>query len=70
MCMKNFLNGKICFTLVIQKIQKFYHDTNTKVIGKMKDEYGGVVIDQFVGLKPKMYAIKKQMVVNLVLLNE
>ena len=41
------------------KDSKFYHDTNTKVIGKMKDEYGGVVIDQFVGLKPKMYAIKK-----------
>ena len=25
----------------------------------MKDEYGGVVIDEFVGLKSKMYAIKK-----------
>ena len=26
--------------------------------GKMKDEYGGVLIDQFIGLKPKMYSIK------------
>ena len=25
----------------------------------MKDEYGGVVIDEFVGLKSKMYSIKK-----------
>ena len=25
----------------------------------MKDEYGGVIIDQFVGLKSKMYSIKK-----------
>ena len=38
---------------------KFYDDTNKKVIGKMKDEYGGGVIDQFIGLKSKMYSIKK-----------
>ena len=25
----------------------------------MKDEYGGAIIDQFVGLKSKMYSIKK-----------
>ena len=25
----------------------------------MKDEYGGVIIDDFVGLKSKMYSIKK-----------
>ena len=25
----------------------------------MKDEYGGVVIDEFIGLKAKMYSIKK-----------
>ena len=42
--MKIFLNGKICLTFVIiQKIQSFFDDTNKKVIGKMKDEYGGVV---------------------------
>ena len=38
---------------------KFFYDTNKKVNGKMKDEYGGVTIDQFVGLKSKMYSIKK-----------
>ena len=25
----------------------------------MKDEYGGVIIDEFIGLKSKMYSIKK-----------
>ena len=41
------------------KDTKFYDDTNKKVIGKMKDECGGVIIDQFIGLKSKMYSIKK-----------
>ena len=41
------------------KDSKFYDDTNKKVIGKMKDEYGGAIIDQFIGLKSKMYSIKK-----------
>ena len=41
------------------KDSKFYDDANKKVIGKMKDEYGGVFIDEFVGLKTKMYSIKK-----------
>ena len=36
------------------KNSKFYDDTN-----KMKDEYSGVIIDEFVGLKSKMYSIKK-----------
>ena len=37
----------------------FYDDTNKKVIGIMKDEYGGVIIIEFIGLKAKMYALKK-----------
>ena len=41
------------------KDSKFFDDTNRKVIGKMKDEYGGVIIDQFIGLKSKMYSVKK-----------
>ena len=41
------------------KDSTFYVDTNKKVIGKMKDEYGGAIIDQFLGLKSKMYSIKK-----------
>ena len=41
------------------KDSNFFDDTNKKVIGKIKDEYGGVTIDQFIGLKSKMYSIKK-----------
>ena len=41
------------------KDSKFFDDANKKVIGKMKDEFGGVIIDEFVELKRKMYYIKK-----------
>ena len=41
------------------KDSKFYDDTNKKVINKMKDEASGVIIDEFVGLKSKIYSIKK-----------
>ena len=41
------------------KDSEFFDDTNKKVIGKMKDECSGVFIDQFIGLKSKMYSINK-----------
>ena len=41
------------------KDSKFFDETNKKVIGKMKDEFGGVIIDEFVGLKSKIYSMKK-----------
>ena len=41
------------------KDSKFFNETNKKVIGKMKDEFGGIIIIEFVGLKSKMYSIKK-----------
>ena len=60
MIMKNVLNGKICLTLVIiQKIPSFFDKSNKKVIGKMKDECSVVIIDEFIGLKSKMFSIKK-----------
>ena len=37
------------------KDSRFYDDTNKKVTGKMKDEYGGVIIYEFIGLKEKMF---------------
>ena len=36
---------------------KYYCGDNKKVVGKMKDEYGGKSILKFVGLKSKMYSI-------------
>ena len=35
-----------------------YSAVNKKVIGKFKDETGGLLITEFVGLRPKMYSIK------------
>ena len=48
------------------KDSKFFDETNKKVIGKMKDEFGGVTVIEFVGLKSKMYSIKKLMVKNII----
>ena len=39
------------------KESKFYDNSNKKVIGKMKDEMGGNVVYEFIGLKPKMYSL-------------
>ena len=33
---------------------KYYDNSNKLVIGKMKDETGGIAIEEFVGLKPKI----------------
>ena len=35
---------------------KYYDNSNKLNIGKMKDETGGVAIEEYVGLKPKMYS--------------
>ena len=48
----------------------FYDDTNKKVIGIMKNEYGEVIIIEFIGLKSKMYSIRKIDGSELVLLKE
>ena len=36
---------------------KYYCSNNKKVLGKMKEEYGGKSVVKFVGLKPKIYSI-------------
>ena len=41
------------------KDSKCFNETNKKVVGKMKYEFGGDIITEFVGLKSKMYSIKK-----------
>ena len=37
-------------------ISKYYHDSNKLVIGKIKDDTVGIVIEEFIGLKPKLYS--------------
>ena len=41
------------------KDSKFFDESSKKVIDKMKDDFGGVIIDKFIGLKSKMYSTKK-----------
>ena len=41
------------------KDSKVFDEANKKVIGKMQDEFRGVIVTEFVGSKSKMYSIKK-----------
>ena len=41
------------------KDSKFFSEANQKFIAKMKDEFGGVIVIEFVGLNPKTYSMKK-----------
>ena len=41
------------------KDSEFFNIINMKVVGKMKDEFRGVIATEFVGLKSKMYSIKE-----------
>ena len=41
------------------KDSNLFGETNKNVIGKIKDQFGGVIVDEFVGLKSKMYPMKK-----------
>ena len=53
---KEFYKWKFCSILVI--ILKIRHSMMIiikKVIEKMKGEYVGVIVDEFIGLKAKMY---------------
>ena len=36
---------------------EFFDKTNKRTIGKMKDEFGGIIATESVGLKSKMYSI-------------
>ena len=52
---KDFSDDKEMFDLSNYSTKsKYYDNSNKLVVGKMKDETAGVVIEDFVGLKPKM----------------
>ena len=54
-CMKSKLKMSFDFSNYSTK-SKYYDSLNELVTRKMKDESGGVPIEEFVGLKPKMYS--------------
>ena len=57
--MENFFKCKHLFDFSnYPKDSKFFDQTNKKVIVKMKDVSEGKIIDEFVGLKSKMYSVK------------
>ena len=55
--MKNFLRKNICIISNYPENSNFFDQANKNVIGKMKDESEGKIIDEFVGLKSKMYSM-------------
>ena len=50
------MKTKICFILMAIH-SKFFDPVNKKVIGKMKYEFKGKKVNEFVGLKSKMYSL-------------
>ena len=41
-----------------EKESPFYNDENKKVTGKMNNQLNGEIIEEFVGLRAKMYSLK------------
>ena len=64
---EEFLKWKDLFDFSnYSKDSRFFNETNKKVIGKMKDEFGGIIVSEYVALKSKLYSIKKLMVKNII----
>ena len=54
---KDFSNDKEMFDFSNYSTKsKHYDNSNKLVVGKMKDEKAGAVIEQFVGVRPRMYS--------------
>ena len=51
---------------IYSKDSKSFYEADKKVIGEMKDEFGGVIVSEFAGLKSRMYSMKKIMVKNII----
>ena len=59
---KEFFKHKHLFDFSkFSKDSKFFNETNKKVIGKMRDEFGGVIADEFVRLKSKNVFYEKNL---------
>ena len=54
---ENFSNNKEMFDFSNYAAKsKYYDNSNKLMVGKMKDETAGVAMEEFSGLKPKMYS--------------
>ena len=53
---KDFSNDKEMFDFSNYSTKSKYDNSNKLVVGKMKDELGGVAIKEFIRLKPRMYS--------------
>ena len=52
-----FKDGKLFDFSGYLKDSKYCDSTNKKLLGKMKDEFNGIKIFEFIGLKSKMYSL-------------
>ena len=58
--MRSFFNWKNLLKCCnYPKNSTFFHETNKRSIGKIKDVFSGIIIEQFVGLKLEMHSMKK-----------
>ena len=56
MSIKILATIKKFLTLTYSTKSKYYDNSNKLVVGKMKDETAVAAIEEFVGLKPRMYS--------------
>ena len=71
MFMKSFLSAINLFDFSnYPKDSNFFDETTKKAIRKIEDEFGGVIVDEFVALKSKMFSIKILMAKTQILLKE
>ena len=55
---ENFYSDKHLFDFSEYPVNsRFYDASNKKVLGKMKDEFKGVPVSEFIGLKSEMYSL-------------
>ena len=54
--MKLKLNMSMKILAMIKKRSNYYDNANKLVVGKMKGATAGVAIEEFFGLKPKMFS--------------